>query len=250
MVMVYVPAGTYWMGSDDSDPDARPGEKPQHEVSLDAFWIDRTEVTNAQYARFLNALGGHQGECEGQDCIEIQSRTSQSHIRLQGGQYVVEGGYEEHPMIEVSWYGAHAYCEWAGGRFPTEAEWEKAARGTDGRIYPWGNQDADRNRANYGLFVGDTSQVGNYPAGASRYGALDMAGNVWEWVSDWESSTYYNVSPYENPQGPETGSYKLMRGGSWTSGWEYIRAASHGYLDPVVCQHDVGFRCVVVGPGE
>jgi len=210
MVMLYVPAGDFLMGSADADIDAilaqcngcerdrHTDETPQHTVTLDAFWIDRTEVTHAQYASFLNVLGGHKGKCEGQDCIATKSEDDNSHIRQQGGQYVVESGYEEHPMIEVSWYGAQSYCEWVGARLPTEAEWEKAARGTDGRIYPWGDT-FDGTRLNFCDLncehnwkksdVDDdsarTAPAGSYPAGASPYGALDMAGNVWEWVADW-----------------------------------------------------------------
>ena len=176
MVMVYVPAGEFTMGSSEADIDAIlaacsdcqrdwfEDEQPQHTVYLDAFWIDKYEVTNAQYARFLNALGGHQNKCEGQDCIETKNEDDNSHILLQGGQYVVESGYEDHPMILVNWYGAKTYCEWAGARLPTEAEWEKAARGTDGRVYPWGNSKPNCNKVQYSDCGGETAPVGSKPA--------------------------------------------------------------------------------------
>jgi serine/threonine-protein kinase len=269
MEMVYVPAGEFTMGSTDADIDAILAEcsdcerdwftreQPQHTVTLDAFWIDETEVTNAQYARFLNALGGHKGKCQGQDCIRTKSENNDSHIRYQGGQYVAESGYEDHPMIEVSWYGAQAYCEWAGARLPTEAEWEKAARGTEGRIYPWGNTFdsskvnlCDRNcefdwrDSNADDGYARTAPVGNYSAGASPYGALDMAGNVWEWVADWYAEDYYANSPKSNPKGPNSGPSKVLRGGSWVNVWYYVRAAGRGTVSyPDLTYSDIGFRC-------
>ena len=133
------------MGSSDADPKAGDDEKPQHPVYLEAFWIDRTEVTNGQYVQFLNALGAHTGACGGRDCVETQVEDRYSHIlrRNQDGRYVVEPGFEDHPVTQVSWYGAQAYCAWVGARLPTEAEWEKAARGVDGRLYPWGHEPPD-----------------------------------------------------------------------------------------------------------
>jgi len=168
MVMVHVPAGTFQMGSSESDPNAEGDEFPQHSVTLDALWIDRTEVTNAQYRRCVEA-----GACQAPTKCDW------------GSPNYGEDKKANHPVLCVDWHGAAAYCEWAGGRLPTEAEWEYAARGPDSFIYPWGNDLPDATLLNYAENVGDTSQVGSYSDGASWCGALDMAGNLWEWVADW-----------------------------------------------------------------
>ena len=230
-MMVYVPAGKFWMGSDDSDPDAEANEKPQHEVYLDAFWIDRTEVTNGQYQ-----LCVADGACSPPAWSKSYTRDS----------YYGDTEFDNYPVIYVNWSQAEAYCTWSGKRLPTEAEWEKAARGTDGRIYPWG-EEIDRNRANY--LGGDTTEVGSYPAGTSSYGALDMAGNVWEWVADWYSSGYYASSPDSNPQGPGSGEGRVVRGGSWYYYQGQARAAYRYYfVEPShAFYYLVGFRCARSG---
>ncbi len=239
MTMVYVPAGDFTMGSPagfGSDE-----EVPPHKVTLDSFWIDRTEVTNAQYRAFVEETG-HRAptSCDW------------------GDPTYDDGAKANHPVVCVSWDDAKAYCEWDGAHLPTEAEWEKAARGTDGRAYPWGN-NFDGSRFNYcdtncefsqkdtGADDGyaQTAPVGSYLLGASPYGALDMAGNVWEWVSDWYSFGYYNNSPKLNPQGPDSGHYRGLRGGAWNGFATNERSAFRGWLLPDKRDIVIGFRCVV-----
>jgi formylglycine-generating enzyme required for sulfatase activity len=166
MVMDYIPAGSFLMGSADSDGEAYADEKPQHPVSLNAFWIDQTEVTNGQYGLCMAA-----GACK-----EPARVSSNLH-----DQYYGNPVFADYPVIWVSWNDAQTYCKWAGRRLPTEAEWEKAARGADGRIYPWGNTPPDKTLADFGNQIKDVTKTASYPAGASPYGALDMAGNVWNW---------------------------------------------------------------------
>jgi formylglycine-generating enzyme required for sulfatase activity len=228
MTMVFIPAGDFLMGSVNSDSSASDDEKPQRTVYLDAYWIDQTEVTNAQYALCVAA-----GVC--QPPSETQSYTRSS--------YYGDAQYDNYPVIYVSWNEAAAYCAWVGGRLPTEAEWEKAARGTDGRIYPWGNQDPNCQLVNYSSCAGDTSAVGSYPAGASPYGLLDMAGNVWEWVQDRYSDSYYASSPASNPPGPSSGDYRVLRGGAWLNESRNARSADRGWLNPGNRYDSGGFRC-------
>ena len=238
--MVFVPAGPFLMGSEEGRED----EAPMREVYLDAFYIDKYEVTNAEYAKFLNAIGGYVGRCEGHDCVDTKVENPDSHIIYQAGRYIAEVGYGDHPVITVSWYGAKAYCEHYSKRLPTEAEWEKAARGTDGRTYPWGNQ-FDPSRANVGYRVGDTTPVGSYPTGASPYGAYDMAGNVWEWVDDW-----YRAYPGSRYRSDFFGSkYKVVRGGSWNHPPRDARCACRDVAHPARRILVVGFRCAKTWDG-
>ena len=234
MVMVYVSAGKFLMGSTDRDTSAQSNEKPQHGVYLDAFWIDRTEVTNAMYARCIQ-----HGVCRPPG--EIFSFTHDS--------YFDNAQYADYPVLFVSWDDATRYCAWVGRRLPTEAEWEKATRGTDGQVYPWGDDAPDCSKLNYwgtptGC-VGDVVSAGSYSGSASPYGALHMAGNVFEWVADRYASSYYANSLLENPQGPEGGENRVIRGGSWesTPGEGYVRATYRFSITPVNRSRNVGFRC-------
>jgi formylglycine-generating enzyme required for sulfatase activity len=248
-----VPAGGFLMGSTDADGQAEDDEKPQHTVYLDAFWIDRTEVTNAQYRKCVEA-----GTCEAPVPCPVW-----------GGEATFDDQTTKanHPVVCVRWYDAAKYCQWAGVRLPTEAEWEKAARGTDGRVYPWGNSfdgsrldfcdsNCQREQARTVTNASDgysrTAPVGSYPAGASPYGLLDMAGNVWEWVNDWYDSGYYGRSPARNPPGPDTGQRRVIRGGSWNDGdWrpQQLRAAYRGgtWWAGAIGSDHLGFRCACSG---
>ncbi len=184
MNLIYVPAGNFLMGSTDSDPNAQAEEKPQHTVYLDSFWIDQTDVTNAMYAKCVSA-----GLCKRPFDVSSATRSS----------YYGNSQFDNYPVINVSWNMANTYCQWVGSQLPTEAQWEKAARGMDGRVYPWGNNTPNTDLLNYNNKVGDTTEVGKYPNGASPYGAFDMAGDVWQWTADWFNPTYYQSSPSSNP---------------------------------------------------
>ena len=230
MIGLYVPAGEFIMGTAADVPVEWPDERPQHEVYLNGFWIDRTEVTNAQYA----------------GCVQAKICPPPAYARsYRRSQYFGVPAYDDFPVIYVSWPASQQYCQWAGRRLPTEAEWEKAARGTDGRLHAWGNELPDATRGNAGNDLGDTTAVGSYPAGASPYGALDMAGNVWEWVADLYNGEYYQNSPLRNPLGPGYGNSRLVRGGSWWVAQRTTTSAERSGYGYRATEDRVGFRCAV-----
>jgi serine/threonine protein kinase len=224
MVLVYVPPGTFQMGSNTSDPAAQPWEFPRHSVTLsDGFWLDRTEVNNEQYGRCLA-----DGTCGATACAN-------------------EAAYNapDQPAVCVTWFDAQDYCAWVGGQVPSEAQWEYAARGPDGRIYPWGNNTPDSTLLNYNNNVGRPAAVGSYPGGASWVGALDMAGNVWEWVYDWYDEGYYGNSSALNPTGPNNGEYRVFRGGGWPSNSALVRVATRFGSTPTDEDVGLGIRCIL-----
>jgi len=243
--MISIPAENFPMGchSDhNGNYSCSSDELPLHTVYLDAYYIDKYEVTNVQMAAFLNSRGSN--VCDGYKCVDLDDPYLR--ISYTGGQYVVDSGYGNHPVVEVTWYGANAFCTENGKRLPTEAEWEKAARGTTVRAYPWGDNAPTCGLANFwdGKYcVRDTAPVGSYLSGASPYGVLDMAGNVWEWVNDWYLSTYYSSSPANNPTGPASGTYRALRGGSWIRLAYDLRTAYRDYYDPSGSVSYGGFRC-------
>ena len=232
MEIVYIPAGNYVIGSLDSDPVAWIVEKPQHRVSLSAYWIDKTLVTNGMYARCVQA-----GSCPAKLKLNSYFR----------GSYFGNPEFADYPVVFVTWDDAQKYCTWAGRRLPTEAEWELAARGTDGRTYPWGNTPPNCNLLNFGNGVakfctGDTTAVGKYPQGASPYGLLDMAGNVWEWVADWLGPNYLAV-PIQDPTGFSSGTLRVTRGGAYYSDPKFVRTTFRAGHDPSDATDYIGFRC-------
>jgi len=270
MALVFVPAGKFLMGSLDSDPQADSDEKPQHTVSLDAFWIDRTEVTNAMFARFVAATGYEtDAEREGGGKVfglsdQKWEQTAGADWRHPRGPATNIDGLDNHPAVSISWNDANTYCQWAGRRLPTEAEWEKAARGPDGRKYPWGDTAPAGNLLNFADRNLDqkwsdktaddgyefTASVGHYPAGASPYGALDMAGNVWEWTVDWYIEDYYAHSPAQNPVQTIPALTRVLRGGSWLDKPQYLRATNRNWINQDFAGDLIGFRCVRSGIGS
>ena len=236
VVMRFVSAGKFTMGSE--EPFSPMQEKPAHEVFLDAFYIDKYEVTNKLYKTCVDA-----GTC--QPPLDFSSFTHSS--------YYNNPEFENYPVIAVSWNMAKAYCEWRGAQLPTEAQWEKAARGTDARTYPWG-EEISCDKANYWpkdeSCIGDTTGVGAYESNVSPYGVYDMAGNVKEWVADWYSPVYYSDSPASNPLGPASGAgeERVIRGGSWISNDQGVGTTSRHWVrnssgNAPYYSHDLGFRC-------
>lgn len=223
--MVLVSAGEFWMGSPDGEGEG--DEHPRHRVYLDGFYLDQYEVTTSRFSKFLHE----------RKMPAPQSWSEQAH-QFHGNK----------PVVGVDWNDAVAYCSWAGKRLPTEAEWEKAARGTDQRVYPWGNDAPNERRANFNRGFdfqdyGVLTDVGSFEQGKSPYGVYDMAGNVWEWTADWYDENYYGKSPSRNPTGPSSGKYRVVRGGSCYHAPFYVRSAYRTWNTPTYRYDNVGFRC-------
>ena len=219
--MVLVPAGEFTMGSEQGDDD----EQPIHRVYLDSFYLDTFEVTNGRFAKFVAAI--------------------QSEPPWGFADEETPVAQADRPVRWVTWLEATGYCLWAGKRLPTEAEWEKAARGTDGRTYPWGNDPPTAAHAVFGLTEGaeTVSPIGNRHPGSSLYGVHDLAGNLYEWVTDWYDEAFYTRQPARNPRGPVEGTTKVQRGGSYINGPYRLRSAFRTKGDPTEHDPHVGFRC-------
>jgi len=222
--MRLVPAGEFTMGSEIGAED----EKPVHKVFLDTYYIDKYEVTNFLYKACVTS-----GIC----ALPARANTITNPIYYDNPQF------DNYPVVSVDWNMAKTYCEWRGARLPTEAEWEKAARGTDSRIYPWEEITINCNKANYESCIGDTTEVGAYGKGKSPYGAYDMAGNVWEWVADWFSESYYLQSPSSNPLGSAYGETRVLRGGFWGSSMDDTRSSNRADASATAAQPVYGIRC-------
>lgn len=232
--MVLVPAGPFPMGVPPGARDGGRDEYPRHEVFLDAYYIDKFEVTNGRYLEFMKNTGHRPPKHPNDPRQDL----------WQAG--LMPESIADRPVINVDWYDAEAYCRWAGKRLPTEAEWAKAARGTDDRRFPWGNVEPTHGHLNFNQpWQGEKTlmPVGTYEAGKSPFGAYDMAGNVWEWVADWYDRLYYEKSPARNPKGPETGTHKTLRGSGWEVEAPLVRAFSRVKSDPLNRNHATGFRC-------
>lgn len=239
--MVRVPAGSFIMGSDKKvDHNAYRPEFPQRNVYVDAFEIDKFEVTTVQFLKFVLAT----------------NRPPLIDWQYDGGNF--QETMVNHPVMHVSWFDADTYCKWAAKRLPTSAEWEKAARGEDGRIYPWGNEPAGLSRANFGrtglsgpvrdrperlLLYPPIISVDKYENAVSPYGVFQMAGNVAEWTADWYDPDYYKNAPNRNPKGPEKGTQKAFRGGGWIDSTPSVRPAQRNGADPNTKMNWLGFRC-------
>lgn len=225
--MVLVPEGKFIMGSKEVNERVQSDEQPNHQVYLDAYYIDQYEVTTSRYAKFLQETKR-----------TAPKRWSSNVLKLHGSK----------PVVGVTWRDAAAYCSWSGKRLPSEAEWEKAARGIDQQIFPWGNNELNQEFANFGHCCdfesyGSLTDVGSFEKGKSPYGVYDMAGNVWEWTADWYDSHYYEKSPELSPKGPPNGKFRVLRGGSWNTSPKTIRSTYRTSFKPTTWSGGIGFRC-------
>jgi formylglycine-generating enzyme required for sulfatase activity len=229
--MVVVPGGTYMRGGNEGARD----EMPRHPVRLSSFAIDIHPITNEQFIRFLEAMGGEKDH-NNNDIVRLRD----SRIKRSAGKLIIESGYAKHPVVGVTWYGAIAYTKWIGKRLPTEAEWEAAASAGGDTTYPTG-LEIERSQANF--FSSDTTSVMSYPP--NRFGLYDVAGNVYEWCQDWYAYNYYDTSLVEpdNPRGPPQGVYRVLRGGCWKSLKEDLRCSHRHRNNPGAMNGTYGFRC-------
>ena len=235
--MIWVPAGEFTMGGPSNGSIVSGQENPEHKVMLSAFWMDNTEVTNEQYGKFLawiRKTGDHSKCFKGKWATKDHTPSLWRDAKWNG---------PKQPVVGVNWYDAYAYAAWAGKRLPTEAQWEKAARGTDGREYPWGNQWEAGKRDSSGSRKGVTADVGSCPEGVSPYGCLDMAGSLWEWCADRYRPMPYQSSPLRNPVGPASGSERVRRGGSWANDQSDCRSTLRNRAVPGYRSRYSGFRC-------
>jgi len=233
--VVKVPAGPFPMGVPHGDRDGGRDEYPRHEVYLDAYEIDLYEVTNARYQAFVKATGHR-----------VPQNPKNPTRNLWQGE-TVSDTLADRPVVNVDWADGDAYCRWAGKRLPTEAEWEKAAKGNTDHRFPWGNVEPTNKHLNFNQkWMGEKTlmPVGSYEAGKSPYGVYDMAGNVWEWVHDWYDPRYYEKSPAKNPKGPDSGTKRVLRGSGWQNETPTVRIFTRVESDPTVRNESTGFRCV------
>jgi formylglycine-generating enzyme required for sulfatase activity len=221
--LIYVPSAEFIMGNGGFDA-------PVHNVALDAYWIYQTKVTNRMFAQ----------------CVAVGACTPPT--QELGGPVYSNPEYANHPVVGVSWDQSQAYCTWSQGQLPTEAQWEKAARGTTGNAYPWGSDKPACDLLNLGHCTGATSEVNAFSTGVSPYGLYDMAGNIFEWVSDWYGEAYYKDAPTTNPIGPDSGQYRSVRGSSFETDFNQVESAIRHFLNPSNHRRDTGFRCVVAQP--
>ncbi|MFO0707945.1 MAG: formylglycine-generating enzyme family protein [Nitrospira sp.] len=234
--MVLVPEGAFPMGVPQGDRDGGRDEYPRHDVFVDNFYIDKYEMTNGRYLEFVKATGHR-----------IPQNPKNPTRNLWQGDTITES-LAERPVVNVDWNDAAAYCKWAGKRLPTEAEWEKAAKGTADRRFPWGNVEPTNKHLNFNQqWIGEKTlmPVGSYEAGKSPFGVYDMAGNVWEWVNDWYDPRYYEKSPAKNPPGPETGTKRVLRGSGWQNETPTVRIFTRVESDPDIRNESTGFRCAM-----
>ncbi|MCC7367240.1 MAG: SUMF1/EgtB/PvdO family nonheme iron enzyme [Chloroflexi bacterium] len=237
VTMVRIAGGTFPMGAEGDIFD----ERPAHMVTVRTFEMDTVPVTNARFAGFLNTRGG----VESPQGLVYDLSDRPAKIWRVGERFTTEPGFEQHPVVAVPWQGARSFCEWRGGRLPTEAEWERAARGAEGRAYPWGNEPPDSSRARYGVRLFDYVAVGSYPAGATPEGLLDMAGNVWQWTD----SLYrpYPYVPDDGRENPKAVGERVTRGGGQTATPDMLRATYRNVglaQTPPGGRPPVTFRCV------